>query len=70
MRKELGIHIKNVQRNIRIYKNDYIYNKGSSSSSSREKRQCNCLGIIAQRVANYRNAGRLFIMPPNGIRYE
>lgn len=26
--KEVGIHIKNVQRNIRIYKNDYNYNKG------------------------------------------
>lgn len=26
--KEVGIHIKNVQRNIRIYKNDYMYNKG------------------------------------------
>jgi len=28
IQKELGIHIKNVQRNIRIYKNDYNYNKG------------------------------------------
>ena len=28
IQKELGIHIKNVQRNIRIYKNDYLYNKG------------------------------------------
>ena len=31
IRKELGIHIKNVQRNIRIYKNDYLYNKGFRS---------------------------------------
>ena len=29
--KELGIHIKNVQRNIRIYKSDYLYNKGFKS---------------------------------------
>ena len=28
IQKELGIHIKNVQRNIRIYKTDYNYNKG------------------------------------------
>ena len=28
IQQELGIHIKNVQRNIRIYKNDYNYNKG------------------------------------------
>jgi hypothetical protein len=28
IQKELGIHIKNVQRNIRIYKSDYVYNKG------------------------------------------
>ena len=28
IQEELGIHIKNVQRNIRIYKNDYLYNKG------------------------------------------
>lgn len=28
IQKELGIHIKNVQRNIRIYKSDYNYNKG------------------------------------------
>ena len=28
IQKELGIHIKNVQRNIRIYKTDYVYNKG------------------------------------------
>ena len=28
IQNELGIHIKNVQRNIRIYKNDYNYNKG------------------------------------------
>jgi hypothetical protein len=31
IQKELGIHIKNVQRNIRIYKNDYLYNKGFRS---------------------------------------
>lgn len=29
--KELGIHVKNVQRNIRIYKSDYLYNKGFRS---------------------------------------
>jgi len=28
IQEEVGIHIKNVQRNIRIYKNDYNYNKG------------------------------------------
>ena len=28
IQQELGIHIKNVQRNIRIYKTDYNYNKG------------------------------------------
>ena len=28
IQEEVGIHIKNVQRNIRIYKNDYLYNKG------------------------------------------
>ena len=28
IQKELGIHIKNVQRNIRIYKTDYVYNIG------------------------------------------
>ena len=28
IQKELGIHIKNVQRNIRVYKSDYNYNKG------------------------------------------
>ena len=28
LQRELGLHIKNVQRNIRIYKSDYIYNKG------------------------------------------
>ena len=31
IQNELGIHIKNVQRNIRIYKNDYLYNKGFRS---------------------------------------
>ena len=31
IQQELGIHIKNVQRNIRIYKNDYLYNKGFRS---------------------------------------
>ena len=31
IQKELGIHIKNVQRNIRIYKTDYNYNKGFRS---------------------------------------
>ena len=31
IQKELGIHIKNVQRNIRIYKSDYLYNKGFRS---------------------------------------
>ena len=31
IQKELGIHIKNVQRNIRMYKNDYMYNKGFRS---------------------------------------
>jgi len=33
--KEVGIHIKNVQRNIRIYKSDYIYNKGFRSLADR-----------------------------------
>jgi len=28
IQEEVGIHIKNVQRNIRIYKTDYNYNKG------------------------------------------
>ena len=28
IQNELGIHIKNVQRNIRVYKSDYNYNKG------------------------------------------
>ena len=28
IQEEVGIHIKNVQRNIRIYKSDYVYNKG------------------------------------------
>lgn len=28
IQQELGIHIKNVQRNIRTYKSDYVYNKG------------------------------------------
>ena len=31
IQEEVGIHIKNVQRNIRIYKSDYIYNKGFRS---------------------------------------
>ena len=31
IQEEIGIHIKNVQRNIRIYKNDYLYNKGFRS---------------------------------------
>lgn len=31
IQKELGIHVKNVQRNIRIYKSDYLYNKGFRS---------------------------------------
>lgn len=31
IQKELGIHIKNVQRNIRMYKSDYLYNKGFRS---------------------------------------
>ena len=31
IQEEVGIHIKNVQRNIRIYKNDYLYNKGFRS---------------------------------------
>lgn len=35
IQKELGIHIKNVQRNIRIYKNDYNYNKGFRSLTDR-----------------------------------
>ena len=28
IQQELGIHIKNVQRNIRMYKSDYVYNLG------------------------------------------
>jgi hypothetical protein len=35
IQKELGIHIKNVQRNIRIYKSDYLYNKGFRSLADR-----------------------------------
>lgn len=35
--KEVGIHIKNVQRNIRMYKNDYIYNKGFRSLADKIK---------------------------------
>ena len=31
IQEEIGIHIKNVQRNIRIYKNDYLYSKGFRS---------------------------------------
>jgi len=37
IQKELGIHIKNVQRNIRMYKNDYIYNKGFRSLADKIK---------------------------------
>jgi hypothetical protein len=37
IQKELGIHIKNVQRNIRIYKSDYLYNKGFRSLADKIK---------------------------------
>lgn len=35
IQEEVGIHIKNVQRNIRIYKNDYLYSKGFRSLADR-----------------------------------
>jgi uncharacterized alkaline shock family protein YloU len=35
--KEVGIHIKNVQRNIRVYKSDYMYNKGFRSLADKIK---------------------------------
>ena len=35
IQEEVGIHINNVQRNIRIYKTDYVYNIGFRSLADR-----------------------------------